>query len=115
LVPAPTREGHLDKPNKTTAALKEALGIEDRGFLHHIRRTVSDRLKKDLGVAPWIVEAILGHAQQRLIETYMPSSPLLLMRQALDAWSCHLADILKAKPSHGQSASRGIVAQPRLH
>jgi integrase len=96
--PAPTRAGHMDKPNKATTAMKDALGIEDRGFLHHIRRTVADRLKTDLGVAPWVVEAILGHAQDRLAETYMPSSPLSLMREALDAWSAHLASILKDKP-----------------
>ena len=40
-------------------------------------------LKKDLGVAPWIVEAILGHAQERPTETYMPSFAAGLMRAAL--------------------------------
>lgn len=94
----------MDKPNKTTATLKQALGVEERGFLHHIRRTVSDRLKKDLGVAPWVVEALLGHAQERLVETYMPSSPLSLMRQALEAWSDHLAALLKAKPKRRPQA-----------
>jgi integrase len=96
--PAATRDGFMEKPNKATAAMKEALGIEDRGFLHHIRRTVSDRLKTELAVPPWVVEAILGHAQERLAETYMPSSPLSLMRDALDSWSAHLASILKSKP-----------------
>lgn len=110
--PAPTREGHMDKPNKATAALKQALGVEDRGFLHHIRRTVSDRLKKDLGVAPWVVEAILGHAQERLVETYMPSSPLSLMREALEAWSDHLATLLRAKPKRVRQA-RGCDASTR--
>lgn len=97
--PAPTRAGHMDKPNKATAALKALLGTEDRGFLHHIRRTVSDRLRKDLGVAPWLVEAILGHAPERLVETYMPTSPLPLMREALEAWSEHLAGVLRAESS----------------
>ena len=108
--PAPTREGHMDKPNKATAALKEALGVEDRGFLHHIRRTVADRMKKDLGIAPWVVEAILGHAQERLVETYMPSSPLSLMRQGLEAWNDHLALLLKAKGRKGRQASTSPVA-----
>jgi integrase len=84
--PAASRIGFMEKPNKSTAAMKQLIGIDDRGFLHHIRRTVSDRLKKDLGIAPWIVEAILGHAQERLAETYMPTSPLALMRDALNAW-----------------------------
>lgn len=110
--PAPTREGHMDKPNKATATLKDALGVEDRGFLHHIRRTVSDRLKKDLGVAPWVVEALLGHAQERLVETYMPSSPLSLMREALDAWSDHLAALLKATARKGRSASVPATSAP---
>jgi integrase len=88
----------MEKPNKSTTAMKQLLGIDDRGFLHHIRRTVSDRLKKDLGIAPWIVEAILGHAQERLAETYMPTSPLALMREALNAWSDHLDAILKTEP-----------------
>lgn len=111
--PAPTREGHMDKPNKATAMLKEALGVEDRGFLHHIRRTVSDRLKKDLGVAPWVVEALLGHAQERLVETYMPSSPLFLMRDALDAWSDHFAALVKAKPRKGRQASASASGTER--
>jgi integrase len=102
--PAPTRDGHMDKPNKATAALKEALGVEDRGFLHHIRRTVADRMKKDLGIAPWIVEALLGHVQERLVETYMPSSPLSLMREALDRWNDHLAGLLKAKSKRKRQA-----------
>lgn len=103
--PAPTHEGHMDKPNKVTAMLKETLGVEDRGFLHHIRRTVADRMKKDLGVAPWVVEAILGHAQERLVETYMPSSPLSLMRDALDAWSDHFAALGRARPKERRAVS----------
>jgi len=100
----------MDKPNKATATLKEALGVEDRGFLHHIRRTVSDRLKKDLGVAPWVVEALLGHAQERLAETYMPSSPLSLMREALDAWSDHFGALVKAKHRKGRQASASTTS-----
>jgi integrase len=104
--PAATREGHMDKPNKATAPLKDALGVQDRGFLHHIRRTVADRMKKDLGIAPWVVEAILGHAQPVLIETYMPSSPLALMQQALEQWSEALAAILRAKGRGARSGKR---------
>lgn len=120
--PAPTREGYMDKPNKATNALKKALGVEDRGFLHHIRRTVSDRLKKDLGIAPWVVEALLGHAQERLAETYMPSSPLSWTRQAVDAWSDQLDMILKAatkkrrqnrRPSTRASSGRTKMPYPQ--
>jgi len=78
----------------------------ERTLLHHIRRTVSDRMKKDLGIAPWVVEALLGHAQERLVETYMPSSPLSLMRQALDAWNDHFAGLLKGKPRKNRQARR---------
>ena len=87
-------------------ALSLSLGVEDRGFLHHIRRTVADRMKKDLGVAPWIVEAILGHAQPVLIETYMPSSPLTLMHEALERWSDALAALLRCEKADARSGKR---------
>ena len=67
-------------------------------------------MKKDLGVAPWIVEAILGHAQEKLIETYMPSAPLSLMRDALDAWSHHLAGVLKAEGKRGRQTRKEAIA-----
>jgi len=90
--------GHMDKPNKATALLKAALSMEgERGFLHHIRRTVSDRLRQDLAVAPYVVEAVLGHLQQGLSKIYMPSDPAILMREALDRWCAHLASILAPK------------------
>src|SRR5262249_18494382 len=93
--------GHMDKPNKATAAVKRALGLQDeRGFLHHIRRTVSDRMRKDLGIAPFVVEAILGHVQQGLAKTYMPSDPAVLMREALEQWSAHLARVLRSKSAN---------------
>jgi integrase len=102
--PAPTGNcdtcglvGHMDKPNKSTATLKEKLGLDDRGFLHHIRRTVADRLKNDLGFAPFVVDAVLGHAQPDLAKTYMPTPPAVLMRGALQRWSDELAVILKEK------------------
>lgn len=90
------RAGHMDKPNKMTAALKRKLGMErETGFLHHIRRTVADRLKTDLGVAPFVVEAILGHALQGLAAVYMPSDPMQQKREALQAWSDHLEGTLR--------------------
>ena len=58
---------------------------------------MADPMKKDLGIAPWIVEGLPGQAQGRLVETYTPSSPLSLMREALDRWNDHLAGLLKAK------------------
>jgi hypothetical protein len=87
----------MDKPNKSTASIKHALGIADRGFLHHIRRTVADRISKDLGFGPWIGHAILGHAESELSQVYMPSEPTKLIRGALNRWSDELARILKAR------------------
>jgi hypothetical protein len=58
---------------------------------------VADRLKKDLGFAPFVVDAVLGHSQPELAKTYTPSDPIVLMRDALERWSVELASILKAR------------------
>jgi len=76
---------------------QEKVGLSDRGFLQSPGRTVADRLKKDLGLAPLVVDAVPGHAQLELAKTYTPSDPIAQMRDALKRWSIELANILKAR------------------
>jgi hypothetical protein len=60
-----------------------------------MRRTVSDRMRSDLDVAPHVVAlGVLGHATPKLLKTYMPSVNLAEVRRALEAWSRHLDGIL---------------------
>jgi integrase len=63
--------------------------------LHDVRRTIRDRLTRDLGVAPHVAEELLGHRPPRLLATYAPSgSSLATLGRALDKWQNELARIV---------------------
>jgi integrase len=96
--PAPTRDGFMDRPGKALVAIGKAACLGGNLRLHDVRRTVADRLKKDLGVAPHVVEQdILGHAAPELAATYMPSGQLAAARAGLEAWAVELGRILAAR------------------
>lgn len=104
--PAPTSAGFMDRPGKALVAAGEAAGLPGHLRLHDVRRTVADRLKKDLGVAPHVVEQdILGHAAPELAATYMPSGQLATARAALEAWAVELARILAEKDDEAAAAA----------
>lgn len=113
LFPAPTREGHLDSSSNVVEEIRGAVrvAVEDEKDrerfkvsdfgLHDLRRTVATRLAES-GVAPHVIEAILGHRPPKLVRTYSVYTPLREMKLALDAWGEQLAVILageEAKPS----------------
>jgi integrase len=68
--------------------------------LHDIRRLFSTRLHDELGVAPHIVETLLGHTGHKSgvsgtynLATYLPES-----RRALDRWSDRVMSIVTGAP-----------------
>lgn len=87
LFPARTREGYVDKPNKSTAAVSQASGVHLR--LHDLRRTVATNLA-EMGTLSDVVECVLGHSLPELQRTYQVYTPMREMRTALEAWSRRL-------------------------
>lgn len=65
------------------------LGHDEPWTLHDIRRTLATRLN-ELGVAPYIVEQLLGHSLGGVMAIYNRSQYLPEKRQALDMWFEHL-------------------------
>jgi integrase len=111
--PAPTTKcgtcgeaGHMDQPNKALRVVGEAaLGLKRSEVagkwegealrLHDLRRTVSDRMRTDLHVPPYVVDlGVLGHAAPELVRTYMPTANVAEVRTALEVWSKYLDTIL---------------------
>lgn len=68
------------------------LGHEDKWRLHDLRRTVATGLN-DLGVAPHVVESLLGHSIQGVAGIYNRSHYLPEKRQALELWCNKLNDL----------------------
>jgi integrase len=62
--------------------------------LHDLRRTVSTRLNDELGVAPWIVEAILAHAKKGMEATYNRASYLEERRRAMVRWAGYVETLV---------------------
>lgn len=87
--------GHMDEPGNAMRRLKKASGIDVR--LHDMRRTVSDRLERDLGVSGEAIEAVLGHSRDKLTRTYRPERSLREVRAGLEAWSVALDNILSGR------------------
>ncbi|EKO3992565.1 site-specific integrase [Vibrio fluvialis] len=67
----------------------QRLEHEEAWTLHDIRRTFATRLN-ELGVAPYIVEQLLGHSLGGVMAIYNRSQYLPEKRQALDMWLEHL-------------------------
>lgn len=57
--------------------------------MHDLRRTLATRMN-DLGVAPHIVEQLLGHSLGGVMAIYNRSQYLPEKKQALDMWLEHL-------------------------
>ncbi len=96
LFPAPTKEGYLDKPNKHVTIVRERSKVSDFR-LHDVRRTVATLMHDDLGVPPYVVDAVLGHTPAKLTRTYMTLWPVREMAAALDSWERHLSRIISGK------------------
>jgi integrase len=65
-----------------------------RGWtLHDLRRTAASRMVA-LGVDPVVVDAVLNHAQPVLRRTYQQHAYLEERRQAIEAWSAHIAALV---------------------
>jgi integrase len=67
--------------------------------LHDLRRTLSTRSHEDLGIAPHIVESILGHAIAGISGVYNKAIYLDERRKALGMWAKYVGAIVEDRPA----------------
>jgi integrase len=98
-----TRSGHMDKPNKASAAVKKSAGIMDRGLLHRFRDTLKTRLSEH-GVDGRVSEHILGHVVPGIAGVYDHAELFPQRKEALAWWDSELDRILQPKADwHGHT------------
>jgi integrase len=102
----PDTDRSLLNPQKSIQRIREITSIGDLQ-MRDIRRTVATGLGK-LKVSPVTISRILDHTIQgagQVTHVYARYDFLEEKRQALDLWGQHLAVLLKANPSHAESAA----------
>jgi integrase len=91
-------QGGFNSWSGARRALDQRLGGPRSDWtLHDLRRTVSTRLNDPLGVAPWIVEAILAHAKKGVEATYNRASYLDERRRAMARWADYVETLMTGK------------------
>ncbi|AAN53471.1 integrase arm-type DNA-binding domain-containing protein [Shewanella oneidensis MR-1] len=91
--------GEFKEPTAVSAwggNIWKKLGHEQKWRLHDLRRTVATGLN-DLGVAPHVVESLLGHSIQGVAGIYNRSHYLPEKRQALELWCNRLDELLSGE------------------
>lgn len=73
--------------------VREAAGTPRDFRLHDLRRTAATRMA-ELGVSPWIVDAVLDHEAGGVTGVYQRYGYVEEMRHALSLWSNRLREIL---------------------
>ena len=92
----------LSKPKKRAC---EISGVED-WRLHDLRRTAASNITARIGLAGrHFVSMVLNHAESGVTHIYDQYSYLPEKRQALDAWSEGLKEILESEPAIGEPAA----------
>lgn len=93
--PSPKRRGHhIENVQKAAGRVREESGIADL-VLHDLRRTAATYMTA-IGISRLVVAKILNHVEQGVTQVYDRHSYDLEKREALDAWSVRLAEIIEA-------------------
>lgn len=90
-------EGKRALTNMTYAQrkTKEGEGVPADFRFHDLRRTAATRMA-ELGVSPWIVDAVLDHVAGGVSAIYQRYSYVDEMRHALTLWSDRLREVISA-------------------
>lgn len=93
-------DGLLRMPDEVVPWLLQLKADSDKEAwtLHDIRRTLATRLN-ELGVAPYVVEQLLGHSLGGVMAIHNRSQYLPEKREALTMWLEHL-DIMTNKTNN---------------
>lgn len=89
--PSPTRDGPLGSTQKAIERIRQRAGIELRG--HDLRRTAASFMTS-MGTPRLVVAKILNHVETGVTAVYDRHSYDREKREALDAWSHRLSEIL---------------------
>ncbi len=81
--PSPTGRGPVSSVS-WGYAIRARSGVTCR--LHDLRKTLASQMSGH-GIAPHVVEAILGHRQRGIVAVYQRYAPLAAMREALEWWA----------------------------
>jgi len=93
--PSPVKaNAHFSEPKKSFTRLRNKLDTVEHFTIHDLRRTAATRMRT-IGIMREDVEAILGHAEGRLIETYQCEFPFKRMASSLQRWANYLDGICK--------------------
>jgi integrase len=95
---------------KAAGRLRTRSGVE---FVpHDLRRTAASRMTGDLGISRLTVSKILNHVESGITAVYDRHSYNPEKRQALDAWSRRLDEILTGAPSGANVVSLAGASRP---
>ena len=92
VLPSPTRDGPLRSTQKAIERIRQRAGIELRG--HDLRRTAASFMTS-MGTPRLVVAKILNHVETGVTAVYDRHSYDREKREALDAWSIRLSEILE--------------------
>jgi integrase len=90
--------GFSNGKERLDALIAKETAIEPWVF-HDLRRTVRTRLS-ELRVPEPVAEMVIGHARKGLARVYDQHRYIDEMREALDAWSARLRDIVQPPPAN---------------
>lgn len=97
---------HGESVSKAVRRLRASLGLQDI-TLHDLRRNISTWLGES-GARPDVIDAILNHQPRDVTRRhYNLASMQTQVREALDAWAQHLADLLRAVLDCSNEPTRG--------
>jgi integrase len=103
--PSPRREGHLCSTQKAIERIRKRAAIELRG--HDLRRTAASFMTS-MGTPRLVVAKILNHVETGVTAVYDRHSYDREKRDALDAWSIRLLEMLRVDGIHDQSSSSSV-------
>jgi integrase len=105
LFPSPRVDGQM-KPAAITIAMSNNLsriGI-DNATPHDLRRTAASRMT-EMGIPRLVVSKVLGHSDGSITAIYDRFEYWPQKKQALDAWSARLEEIISGEPAAGNVVS----------
>jgi integrase len=99
-------------PTAVTRAMRENLsrmGI-DNATPHDLRRTAASRMT-EMGIPRLVVSKVLGHSDGSITAVYDRFEYWPQKKQALDAWSARLEEIISGKPASSNVVSLATVGE----
>jgi integrase len=88
----------------TAKATLDRLSGVTHWVVHDLRRTLATGMGEGLGIAPHVVEAVLGHVVKGIAGVYNRSGYLREKGEALDLWAKHVEEIAKVEQVQSEIA-----------